>query len=206
MRPLDKKVAGLVLALVQLVIVVSLYGKLLWDRGHYPHIWVKTMNYDPSLFIRGRYMSLSVEVPLVDWTPKPSRMPGMENQFGGNVRLEIRNGELVAIPDDDGLQNAWTITHLVKLDQPKKDCVPVTWDANSCLQDYQPVLDEKGRLVVQCSPPSLYFLPENASDPTPRAPEKAELWMDATILPHGIPRPIQLGSKKDGKITPVAIQ
>lgn len=200
MKALDKRIAGLILALVQLLIVGSLYGKLLWDRAHYPHIWVKTSNYDPSLFIRGRYMALSADVPLEGWKPPK---PGL--QFGGNVRLEIRNDELVAVPDEEGLQSAWPVTHLVKLAQPKKDCVPVSYDKDSCLQDYEPLLDDKGRLIVNCGPASLYFLPENATDPTPRAPEKAELWMDATILPHGLPRPIQLGIKKDGKITPVAI-
>jgi hypothetical protein len=49
---------GIILAALQCALVLSLTGKLLYDRATRPHVWVKTMRYDPNLPIRGRYLSL----------------------------------------------------------------------------------------------------------------------------------------------------
>ena len=49
---------GIVLGALQCALVLSLTGKLLFDRATCPRIWVKTMRYDPNLPIRGRYLSL----------------------------------------------------------------------------------------------------------------------------------------------------
>jgi len=52
---------GLVLGAVQCLIVLSITGKFMYDRSTCPRVWVKTAPYDPSLPIRGRYLSLSLE-------------------------------------------------------------------------------------------------------------------------------------------------
>jgi hypothetical protein len=49
---------GIILGALQCALVVSLTGKLFYDRATCPRIWVKTLPYDPSLPIRGRYLSL----------------------------------------------------------------------------------------------------------------------------------------------------
>ena len=49
---------GLVLAALQCGLVLSLSGKLLYDRQARPRVWVRTMQWDPNLPIRGRYLSL----------------------------------------------------------------------------------------------------------------------------------------------------
>ena len=49
---------ALILAALQCVIVLSLTGKLLYDRASRPRVWVKTRPWDPSLPIRGRYLAL----------------------------------------------------------------------------------------------------------------------------------------------------
>jgi len=49
---------GIILAALQCVLVLSLTGKLLYDRATCPRVWVKTLPYDPNLPIRGRYLSL----------------------------------------------------------------------------------------------------------------------------------------------------
>lgn len=54
------------------------------------------------------------------------------------------------------------------------------------------------------SEPVAYFIPEHAQDPSIRKPGE-ELWVEATIPPNGPPRPIQLGVKVDGKLTPLDI-
>jgi len=49
---------GIVLGVLQSALVLSLTGKLFYDRDARPRIWVKTQRYDPDLPIRGRYLSL----------------------------------------------------------------------------------------------------------------------------------------------------
>lgn len=49
---------GIALGALQCVIVLSLGGKLLYDRATCPRVWVKTQPWDPSLPIRGRYLAL----------------------------------------------------------------------------------------------------------------------------------------------------
>jgi hypothetical protein len=49
---------GIILGALQCALVLSLTGKLLYDRSTRPRIWVKTMPWDPNLPIRGRYLSL----------------------------------------------------------------------------------------------------------------------------------------------------
>src|SRR5689334_17961281 len=51
---------GLILAGLQALMVLSLTGKLLYDRATCPRVWVRTAPWDPSLPIRGRYLSLQL--------------------------------------------------------------------------------------------------------------------------------------------------
>jgi hypothetical protein len=58
-NPVTKAVA---VALIQVLIVSSLGAKLLYDRRTRPQAWFKTERFDPNLPIRGRYVSLQIEV------------------------------------------------------------------------------------------------------------------------------------------------
>jgi hypothetical protein len=49
---------GIVLGALQCALVLSLTGKLFYDRATCPRVWVRTQPYDPNLPIRGRYLSL----------------------------------------------------------------------------------------------------------------------------------------------------
>jgi hypothetical protein len=49
-----------------------------------------------------------------------------------------------------------------------------------------------------------YFIPEHIPDPSFRAADE-ELWVEVTVARRGPPRPIQLGVKKNGVITPLAL-
>lgn len=49
---------GLILAGLQCLIALSVTGKLFYDRATCPRVWVRTMPWDPSLPIRGRYLAL----------------------------------------------------------------------------------------------------------------------------------------------------
>ncbi len=49
---------GLILAAFQCLLVLSLCGRLWYDRSTCPRVWVKTAQWDPNLPLRGRYLAL----------------------------------------------------------------------------------------------------------------------------------------------------
>lgn len=53
--------------------------------------------------------------------------------------------------------------------------------------------------------PLAYFIPEHIEDPS-RRPADEKLWVEVTVPPKGAPRPIQLGIRKDGKLTPLELR
>jgi len=85
---------GLAVALIHILIVLSLGGKLLHDRATRPRIWVRTASFDPDLPIRGRYLTLSLEVHAPELQQQDPKNPGLYP--GGYVDLAVENGQLVA--------------------------------------------------------------------------------------------------------------
>jgi hypothetical protein len=53
--------------------------------------------------------------------------------------------------------------------------------------------------------PVAFFIPEHVPDPSWRQPGE-ELWVEVTIPKKGPPRPIQLGVKKNGVLTPLDLR
>ena len=90
---MTRRGAGVALAIVHLALVGMLGLKLLADRAQLPRAWARTLPYDPSLPIRGRYVRLRLEVPLDSGLESTSR-----GQPTG-VRLEARDGRLRGVPD-----------------------------------------------------------------------------------------------------------
>lgn len=80
---------GIIVAVLHLLIVLGLGGKLLYDRAYRPRVWVKTGSVDPDLPIRGRYFTLRVQVKA------PWFHPNDEARLN-DVELSVQNGELVA--------------------------------------------------------------------------------------------------------------
>jgi hypothetical protein len=88
MNTLTKAIA---VAVLHILIVLSLGGKLLYDRAHRPRVWVRTGSYDPDLPIRGRYMALRLEAQAT-WFRA-------DNKYAWNpVNLDVENNRLVARP------------------------------------------------------------------------------------------------------------
>ena len=79
MKSMTKAVA---VALIQILLISSLGAKLLYDRRTCPRAWFKATRYDPNLPIRGRYVSLQIEV-------KDSRSSEeIEAKFGNEIRAQ----------------------------------------------------------------------------------------------------------------------
>jgi hypothetical protein len=76
---------GIALGALQCLLLVSVAGKYAWDRERLPRVWVKTAPIDPYLPIRGRYVSLRLQVE-------------MRGDVSAPVSLSAENGSLVARP------------------------------------------------------------------------------------------------------------
>jgi hypothetical protein len=63
----------------------------------------------------------------------------------------------------------------------------------------------QGEQVVALTEPVAYFIPEHVPDPSRRPPGE-ELWAEVTLPRRGTPRPIRLGIKKDGTLTPLDLR
>jgi hypothetical protein len=160
MTPLHR---GVAVTLLHCLLVLSIAGKYAIDRERLPRVWARTVNYDPDLPVRGRYVSLRVAVE-VPGGPSPS--------LYGRYRIAIRDGHLVATPD------------------PTSTGEQVTEFLG------------RGPMLAE---PVAFFLPEHAPDPTLRAPGE-ELWVEVSVPRKGPPRPIRLGVKKNGTITPLDLR
>lgn len=84
---------GVAVAVLHVLIVLSLGGKLLYDRSHRPRVWVRTASVDPDLPIRGRYVALRLQVEAPWLNPK-------ENDGWNSVTLEVEDQKLVARKSD----------------------------------------------------------------------------------------------------------
>lgn len=159
MKPLYR---GLIVAVLQCLIVLSLAGKYALDRERLPRVWVKAAPYDPALPLRGRYVSLRLEVQNTsntNGTPAPAH-------------LSVSDGRLIATPVDDlnGVFIARTLNQ--------------TWVINE---------------------PVAFFIPEHVEDPSRRKAGE-ELWVEVSVPADGAPRPLRLGVKCDGVLTPLKLR
>lgn len=102
---MTRRQAGLLLALAHVALVGSLGLKLLVDRARLPRAWARTMPFDPSTPLRGRYVRLGVEVPLenaiagegvggepgVRLRPVDGKVVGEIDSGTGAPRLQLRH-------------------------------------------------------------------------------------------------------------------
>lgn len=171
---------GLALAVAHLLIVGSLGVKLLVDRQVRPRVWIRAAPIDPNLPIRGRYVSLALQIDRFEGIDSP--LPEAQRRYLGPdqetyprpVSLVVRDGQLVAVAarEDTGVAG-------FRVRRGDRETLQI------------------GAVA--------YFVPESVADPSVRSPGE-ELWVEATIPRRGTPRPIRLGVKKDGVLTPLALR
>lgn len=61
------------------------------------------------------------------------------------------------------------------------------------------------RNIWTIAEPSAFFIPEHIPDPSRVAPGE-ELWAEVTVPDNGPVRPLRLGIKKDGVLTPLSLR
>jgi hypothetical protein len=168
---------GLLLAVVQVAIVASIGAKLEWDRHRLPRAWAKAGSYDPNLPIRGRYLSLQLEVKLEN--PEESSSASVAARKNGlrfsRGVLRVRDGQLAAKP---------------------------TGNDEGALLSTSAFGNREQSVVVE---PVLFFLPEHAGDPWQES-KGGELWAEVSVPNNGPPRPIRLAVKRGDSFTPLEIK
>lgn len=166
---------GIIVGVAHVLIVLTLGGKLLYDRAHRPRVWVRTAQVDPDLPVRGRYLTLRLEILAPDYSPAAAELaPGqkqpMPEYFNEDVALTVINGRLVAHKTDQRTNmRLWKQTR-------------------------------QGREQFVLSSSLAFFVPEHAETPHPKSGD--ELWAEVTIPRKGPPRPIQLAVKHGTNWTP----
>lgn len=171
---------GLILALAHIALVGTLAAKLSLDRSSYPRVWARTMPVDPDLPIRGRYVSLRVEAALVDAGELPAVEDLLEAERTGAMRTHP-----VRLAAENGALVARRVENFGGL--------------------YARVRIREGQPTAEIMTPVAFFIPEHVPDPSVRQAGE-ELWVELTLPPNGPPRPIQLGVRKDGNLTPLDLR
>jgi hypothetical protein len=155
---------GLILFFVQLVLVLSVAGKYLYERETRPRVWTRAAQFDPGFPLRGRYLALRPEVDVCS-LPREAARPSPQYYRGPlswqwNVSLSARDGKLAPTVDPRSRE---TVT-LMK--------------GRPC--DRAPLSGQE-----------MLFIPDRAQLPLPLKPGQ-ELWVEVTLPASGPPRPLQI--------------
>lgn len=112
--------------------------------------------------------------------------PSLRGSETALIRLVVRDGRLQAIG---------------AADHPPQASAPLTAWMHS----------EAGTTLAALDQPLAFFLPPDVPDPSARAVASAgteRLWVEVTLPSQGLPRPIRLGTSRQGSaaITPLALR
>jgi hypothetical protein len=171
--------AGLVLVVVQLVLVLSVAGKYLYERQTRPRVWTRATQFDPALPLRGRYLALQLMLNACG-LPRDAEH-AIQSYSGGHpfwmwhVSLTTTDGKLVP-----RLEKSWS---------PR---------AGGTLT----LLADKPCDQATLSNEVMLFIPDRAQLPFPLKAGQ-ELWLEVTLPQSGPPRPIQIALSGGGGFRPV---
>ncbi|HEX4019965.1 MAG TPA: GDYXXLXY domain-containing protein [Acidobacteriaceae bacterium] len=180
--------AALALLAVQLLLVLSVAGKYLYERRVCPRVWVRTQQFDPNQLLRGRYLALHLLVDACSLPHDPKyfvrgyqyhNRVALPGHWTWNVTLAVENGHLVPRLADrhgspNGIQQVWLR------------------EGDPC--DKVPLLQREE-----------YFVPDQARGPLPLQ-RGQELWVEVTVPPSGPPRPIQLALSSQSGFQPIRFE
>lgn len=179
---------------LQLAIVSTVAAKYLYQRATCPRVWTRAAAYDPSLVMRGRYLSLQLTVdgcgstlPSAKNAQFPRNVNGIPSAPRFNInspdtvrfqaRLAVKDNRLtvIRVPDSENAVGTQTVAA-----SPGAPC------------------DE-----MRFADPVDFYIAEHATDPT-WVKRGQELWIEVTVPPKGPPRPLQLALKDNGVWKPLA--
>jgi hypothetical protein len=178
--------AGAILLIVQLLLVLTIAGKYLYERKTRPRIWVLSAQYDPNMPLRGRYLALQLRVDTCN-------LPHDHAHFTEGYK--DANGVI----QDPGSWN-WNVT----LTSENGHLVPKLNDHPNNPNDNEYLTQHANQSCNQIPIPSQveYFIPDTAKTPFPLKPGQ-QLWVEVTMPPSGPPRPIQLAISSEAGFQPL---
>jgi len=166
---------GLILAAIQIALVLSLGAKLLSDRITRPRGWALAQVYDPDMPIRGRYLSERLQLPAVGFSYQPPQE---------YVDEWVANRRWAYLEVDEGQVRAYARGS----------------GAGAWIYLHR---NADGSLVAFTEEPVAVFISETAEIPVLKTGQ--ELWVEVTLPTKGPPRPIRIGLKTNGVLTPVKV-
>ncbi|HEY2467693.1 MAG TPA: hypothetical protein VGI45_07615 [Terracidiphilus sp.] len=187
---------SIALLILQLIIVSSVAAKYLYERVTCPRVWTRAAAFDPSLVMRGRYLSLRLTVDGCG-----STLPSAKNaQFPRTVD-GVPTGQTFNV---NSSQAVWFQAKLAVRDN--RLTVTRVPDSGSTAGT-QSVSAPPGAPCNQMrlADPVDFYIPEHANDPS-WLKSGQELWIEVTVPPKGPPRPLQLALKENGAWKPLAFQ
>jgi hypothetical protein len=188
--------ASLAVLVIQLLLVSSIAVKYLYQRSTCPRVWTRTVMYDPSLIMRGRYLTMQLMVDGCQSTLPSAKQAGFPRNLDG-----VPNGR------DFSIAASQPVVFPAKLAVNGNKLVAIRIPENDDLASGQSVIAVSGASCDQLrlSDPVNFYLAEHAASPLPVGPGQ-ELWVEVTVPPKGPPRPIQLALKDNGSWKPLAFQ
>jgi hypothetical protein len=154
---------GLILLFVQLLLVLSVAGKYLYERQTRPRVWTRATQFEPNLPLRGRYLAMRL---VLDACGLPRDTPVRRYPQGASwvwhVSLSASQGKLVPQLVKPSSRSVGTLT----------------------LSDDRPC----DRAIL--SSEELLFISDRAQLPLPLKPGQ-DLWVEVTVPASGPPRPIR---------------
>ena len=185
---MNKRPAAALLLVVQMLLVLSVAGKYLYERKTRPRVWVRATQFDPDQPLRGRYLALQLLVDAcslprdaahLDPFPRFSSDGVRQASWTWNISLFEVNGRMMP--------------RLEAKDVHREDVQQLTaFENKPC--DRIPLLSSEE-----------YFIPEHAQTPFPLKPGE-ELWVEVTLPPSGPPRPIQLAMANQSSFRPLKFE
>jgi hypothetical protein len=187
---------SIALLIIQIVIVSFVALKYLYQRATCPRVWARAAAYDPSLVMRGRYLSLQLTVDGCSSTlpsAKNAQFPRNSSGMPVGPRFNVNAPETVWFQATLAVKD----NKLIVIRAPESESTTVT----------QTVAAQPGAGCDQMRlwNPVDFYISEHADDPT-WLKRGQELWIEVTVPPKGPPRPLQLALKDNGVWKPLAFQ
>jgi hypothetical protein len=183
--------ASIAVLVIQFFIVSTIAAKYLYQRWTCPHAWTRAVAYDPSLVMRGRYISAQIYVDACGVSlPDRARFASVrphdvvlyEKHGVGipylNARIADKNGRLavLSLVDDESSDS-------------RNQRISIR-NGSTCSDAF-------------LQQPIDFYLSETAKSPFPLA-KGQQMWVDVTVPPKGPPRPLGLALKDaDGSWHPL---
>jgi hypothetical protein len=187
--------APLALLVIQVALVSAVAAKVLYQRWSCPRVWTRAMVADPKSPMNGRYLALQLTVDGCQ-----STLPSAKDAtFPRDVNGAVKPGPYVLKPQP--------VDFRANLKAGNNTLVAVRAEGTEDSSGGEEVVGAAGAPCNQMHLASSidFYISDAAQIPLPLQPGQ-ELWIEVTVPPTGLPRPIQLALKDNGAWKPLNLR